>query len=84
MFVDLARSGIDLIRCMQCGGNLKNFLIMFDHIQCLFDWKTMGSYFGALCRDVYLQPHKNIAYKTSLLIIGIYLIYHQLNEAVRS
>lgn len=29
MFVDIAGSGIDLIRCMQCAGNMKYF---FDNI----------------------------------------------------
>ena len=56
MFVDLVGSGVNLVRCMQSDEDMENYWIIFDHIKCLYNWTTMGSYFGAPCRDAYLQP----------------------------
>lgn len=35
MFVDLVGSGVDIVRCAQCGGDMKEFWMMFDHAKCL-------------------------------------------------
>ena len=35
MFVDLAGSGLDLVKRMQYGGDMENSWIMFDHVKRL-------------------------------------------------
>jgi hypothetical protein len=42
MSVDLAGSGVDLVKRMQCGGDMENSWIMFDHVKRLQDWTTMA------------------------------------------
>ena len=42
MLVDLAGSGVDLVKRMQSGGNIENSWIMFDHVKYLQDWTTMA------------------------------------------
>ena len=42
MHVDLAGSGVDLVKHMQCGGNMENLWVMFDHVKILRDWTTMA------------------------------------------
>ena len=33
MLVDGPGSGVDLVRCMQPGGDLANYWLMFDHVK---------------------------------------------------
>lgn len=40
MFVDLVRSGIDVVKHMQSGGNMEICWIMFDHFKQLCKWTT--------------------------------------------
>jgi len=35
-------SGVDLVKCMQPGGDLQNGWVMFDHIKCVKEWTTMA------------------------------------------
>ena len=35
-------SGVDLIRCMQVGGDLQNAWMMFDHVKRVKDWTMMA------------------------------------------
>lgn len=41
MFVNLAGSGINLVRCMQHNGDMKNSWTMFDHVEQLRNWTMM-------------------------------------------
>jgi hypothetical protein len=38
MFVDLVRSGIDVVKHMQSGGNMEICWIMFDHLVDVLQW----------------------------------------------
>ena len=37
LFLDLQRSGVDLVQHMQVGGDMENSWIMFDHVKRLKD-----------------------------------------------
>jgi hypothetical protein len=34
--------GVDLVRCMQPGGDLHNCWLMFNHVKCVQEWTTMA------------------------------------------
>jgi hypothetical protein len=34
--------GVDLVRCMQPGGDLQNCWLMFDHVKCVQEWTTVA------------------------------------------
>jgi hypothetical protein len=38
MLVDRPRSGVDLVKYMQLGGDLENAWLMFDHVKCVQEW----------------------------------------------
>jgi hypothetical protein len=38
MLVDGPRSGVDLVKRMQLGGDLENAWLMFDHVKCVQEW----------------------------------------------
>jgi hypothetical protein len=42
MLVDGPGSGVDLIKCMQPGGDLENTWLMFDHVKHVQEWTTMA------------------------------------------
>ena len=42
MSTDLPGSGVELVKKMQVGGDMKNSWIMFDHVKRLKDWTTMA------------------------------------------
>jgi hypothetical protein len=42
MSVDLPGSGVDLVKCIHVGGDMKNLWIMFDHVKNLKDWPTLA------------------------------------------
>lgn len=42
MSMDLVVSGIDLVKHMQCGGDMENSWIMLDHVKRLQDWTTLA------------------------------------------
>ena len=42
MSIDLPRSGVDLVKRMQEGGDMENSWIMFDHVKRLKDWTTLA------------------------------------------
>lgn len=42
MSIDLAGSGVNLVRSMLVGGDLIFFRIMFDYVKQLKDWTTMA------------------------------------------
>jgi hypothetical protein len=42
MLVDGPRSGVDLVKHMQVGGDLENEWLMFDHIKRVQEWTTMA------------------------------------------
>jgi hypothetical protein len=42
MSVDLPRNGVELVKRMQVGGDMKNSWIMLDHVKRLKDWTTMA------------------------------------------
>jgi hypothetical protein len=41
MLVDGPRSGVDLVKCMQPGGDLENAWLIFDHVKRVQEWTTM-------------------------------------------
>lgn len=42
MLVDLPWSGVNCVKCMQVGRDMKNYWVLFDHIKCLKDWTTLA------------------------------------------
>jgi hypothetical protein len=52
MLVDGLRSGVDLVKRMQSGGDLDNAWLMFDHIKRVQEWTTMAChmYDAAYCK----------------------------------
>lgn len=42
MSMDLVVSGVDLVKHMQCGGDMKKSWIMLDHVKCLKVWTTLA------------------------------------------
>jgi hypothetical protein len=42
MLVDRLGSGVDLVKRMQPGGDLKNAWLMFDHVKRVQEWTTMA------------------------------------------
>lgn len=40
--VDLSANKVELVKCMQVGGDMENYWIMFDHVKHLKDWTTMA------------------------------------------
>jgi hypothetical protein len=42
MLVDGPGSGVDLVKRMQLGGDLKNAWLIFDHVKCVQEWTTMA------------------------------------------
>jgi hypothetical protein len=42
MLVDGPKSGVDLIKHMQPGGDLENAWLMFDHVKRVQEWNTMA------------------------------------------
>ena len=41
MSVDLPDNGVELVKKMQVGKDMKNSWIIFDHVKCVKDWTTM-------------------------------------------
>jgi hypothetical protein len=52
MLEDGPRSGVDLVKCMQPGGDLENAWLMFDHVKRVKEWTTMAChvYDEAYCK----------------------------------
>jgi hypothetical protein len=50
-------SGVDLVRCMQLGGDLQNCWLMFNHVKCVKEWTTMTCHVYDLvyCKGVKAQ-----------------------------
>ncbi len=42
MLTEGPRSGVDLVRRMQSGGDLQNAWMMFDHVKRVKEWTTMA------------------------------------------
>ena len=52
MLEDGPRSGVDLVKCMQPGGDLENAWLIFEHIKRVKEWTTMAChmYIVAYCK----------------------------------
>jgi hypothetical protein len=50
MLEDEPRSGVDLIKRMQPGGDLENAWLMFDHVKRVKEWTTMACHVCTLQR----------------------------------
>lgn len=44
MYVDLVGSGVDHVKCMQCGGDMEKYWNMFDFVNPLRDLDAMACY----------------------------------------